>query len=297
MNHEKAFNFILNHARPVDKEMFLLMMKHGDKDKFINELVKYQNDDGGFGHALEPDNYNPNSNPIATNDALLMLYKTNTLDNTIPLVNKMISYLQSKNSYDNLLHRWLCCIESNINYPHAIWWEKKGNGVSFFNPSISLASFLVCYEDCEETRSIIRDGFEYIQEIKEISADDLKCFMLSYCLLKKYNKINIIDLTEYKRRIISNIERNICNDISKYGKEYVSLPSDFLFKTFNEFYTIEMKPYVKAEQNILSQLQQEDGGFNICWIWYNDYKEFEEAKKWWRPRVTMDKLVLDLLEK
>ena len=47
----------------------------------------------------------------------------------------------------------------------------------------------------------------------------------------------------------------------------------------------------EKEKNILPNLQKEDGGFDISWNWYNDYSEFEIARKWWRPRITIDKLL------
>ncbi len=52
----------------------------GSKQKIIEELAKYQNEDGGFGHGLEADNWNPNSNPIATNDALITLHRISAMD-------------------------------------------------------------------------------------------------------------------------------------------------------------------------------------------------------------------------
>lgn len=41
----------------------------------------------------------------------------------------------------------------------------------------------------------------------------------------------------------------------------------------------------------LSKFQNEDGGFDIWWKWYTPYSEFEQARKYWRPRVTIDKLL------
>ena len=34
-----------------------------------------------------------------------------------------------------------------------------------------------------------------------------------------------------------------------------------------------------------------DGGFDITWQWYTPYEqEYKQARDWWRPRVTMEKL-------
>ena len=41
----------------------------------------------------------------------------------------------------------------------------------------------------------------------------------------------------------------------------------------------------------LQKFQNEDGGFDISWQWYTPYEEFIQARIWWRPRVTLDKLL------
>jgi hypothetical protein len=58
-----------------------------------------------------------------------------------------------------------------------------------------------------------------------------------------------------------------------------------------EFITSEIEHLVHAEKEILGKLQKEDGGFDIWWKWYTPYSEFEQARKYWRPRVTIDKLL------
>lgn len=57
----------------------------------------------------------------------------------------MVAYLASHDSFDEEQKRWLFAIESNKNYPHAIWWEKDGNGINAFNPTVSLAAFMLVY--------------------------------------------------------------------------------------------------------------------------------------------------------
>ena len=83
----------------------------------------------------------------------------------------------------------------------------------------------------------------------------------------------------------------ICGDISKYGVEYVPVPSDFFCGIFGQFITDDIRPLIKAEREVLGSLQLDDGGFDISWQWYNDYEEFGQAREWWRPRVTLDKLL------
>ena len=74
------------------------------------------------------------------------------------------------------------------------------------------------------------------------------------------------------------------------------MPSDFFCGTYSEFITSEIKPLIEAEKNILGKLQMEDGGFDITWKWYTPYSEFEQARAWWRPRITLEKLLFNEMQ-
>lgn len=66
MNYKKARNFIYKNARPIDIARWQYLFENGNRDNVLKALSSYQNKDGGFGHALEPDCWNPNSSPIQT---------------------------------------------------------------------------------------------------------------------------------------------------------------------------------------------------------------------------------------
>lgn len=70
MNRNAAKQFVLQNARPIDLAVYKYFFENGSNKTVIEELLKYQNQDGGFGNGLEADYWNPNSSPIATNDAI-----------------------------------------------------------------------------------------------------------------------------------------------------------------------------------------------------------------------------------
>lgn len=295
MNKKAAIEFVLQNARPIELAVYKYFFENKSNQAVIDELSKFQNTDGGFGNALEPDFFNPNSSPIATNDAITTLFRVNALRRDFDIVKGIVRYLESHDSFDEDKKRWLFAIDSNKNYPHAIWWEKKGDGISGFNPSISLAAFLVCYGNrtslCEE---IVKEGFEYLENAEEVSGDSLKCFLLTYELLKANSICDIIDLEHFKHLLCKAIDNSICKDISKYGVEYVPMPSDFFSGSYSEFITPEIKPLIAAEKDILGKIQMEDGGFDITWKWYTPYpNEYKQARAWWRPRLTIEKLLFN----
>lgn len=292
MNVNKAESFIKENARPLDLAVYKYFFENESNQAVVDELLKFQNADGGFGNAIEPDFFNPNSSPVATNDAIITLCRVNALDKNSDIVKGIVKYLESHDSFDKDKKRWLFAIDSNKDYPHAIWWEKKGDGISGFNPSVSLAAFLVCYDKCDPLyEEILKEGLEFLKNAEEISGDDLNCFLLAYELFKTNGINNIIDMKVFKNLLCKAIFNTICKDTRKYGIEYVPLPSSVFPGTYTELITPEIKPLIAAEKDILSKLQLEDGGFEITWKWYTPYPEFEQARTWWRPRITLEKLL------
>lgn len=294
MDKNAAIKFVLQNARPLELAIYKYFFENGSNRTVIDELLKFQNSDGGFGNSLEPDFFNPNSSPIATNDAIITLYRVNALGRDSDIVKGIVRYLESHDSFDEDKKRWLFAIYSNKDYPHAIWWKKKGDGISGFNPSISLAAFLICYGNrISLYEEIIKDGFEYLENAEEVSSDSLKCFLLTYDILKTNSISDIIDLEHFKDLLCKAIDNSICKDIEKHGVEYVPMPSDFFSGSYLEFITPETKTLIAAEKDILDKLQMEDGGFDITWKWYTPYPEFEQARAWWRPRITIEKLLFN----
>jgi hypothetical protein len=80
MNFEKAANFIWQNGRLLERRVFDYAFQNGSKDHILTALKAYQNDDGGFGNALEPDLRAPNSQPLFIEFALRILYDCNIKD-------------------------------------------------------------------------------------------------------------------------------------------------------------------------------------------------------------------------
>lgn len=283
MNEKKAEQFILENARPIEYAEYLCRFKDGPKEAVAEALKPFQNPDGGFGHALEPDNWNPNSSPMTTNDALFHLCESGALFEAGDMLRSMASYL--KGSADPQALLWPGSLDSTKDYPHAIWWEKGENDPLTWNPGVSLAAFLVCMGEGEPWRGQVRKAFRELEE--EGDEHTLKCFILAYRLLKAYGIQDAVDLEEARRTIEACVGATVSKDIAKYGVEYIPTPSTFP----GEFLPEGMEPQIRAELAALEKLQMEDGGFDIPWQWCTPYeKEFQQAREWWRPRFTMEKL-------
>ena len=298
MKKNKAIQYVLENARPLELAIYKYYFENESSQAIVDELSKFQNADGGFGNALEPDFFNPNSSPIATNDAINTLSRVNALDRDSDIVKGIVRYLATHDSFNEDKKRWLFAIDSNKDYPHAIWWEKKGDGISKFNPSVSLAAFMVCYGNRTSLyEEIIKEGLDFLKNGEEISGDDVNCYLLAYELLTANSINDIVNLDAFKDLLCKAIENCICKDITKYGVEYVPMPSTIFSGRYIEFITPEIKTLIVAEKAILGKLQMEDGGFDITWKWYTQYPdEYEQSRAWWRPRITIEKLLFNEIQ-
>ena len=69
----RAETFIWSNARLLERRLFAYHFRGGSRYAVLAALRAYQNDDGGFGQALEPDIRCPDSQPVPVQHALEIL--------------------------------------------------------------------------------------------------------------------------------------------------------------------------------------------------------------------------------
>lgn len=290
MDVQKAKKFIEENARPFELAQYRALLEGGPKQAVIEELKPYQNLDGGFGHALEPDNWNPASTPITTNDALIHLFESGAITEAKEMTEGMARWLLSGDGFNKETMRWVGSVKSNLEHPHAIWWEPGDNEVGGWNPTVSLAAFLVCMGQGEPWRGMVAEAFQWLETVEEIGDSEVKCFMLAHGLMELYGVADVIDLDKGQEAVKRAVKLALCTDVEKYGVEYVAGPSAF-FHGESRYVPEGIEELVRADLAAIDKLQMEDGGFDITWKWWTPYeKEYEQARGWWRPRVTTEKL-------
>lgn len=68
-----ARDFVRREARPVEQRVFAALFEGASPHGVVRGLEAYRNDDGGFGHGLEPDKRCPESQPVDVAFALELL--------------------------------------------------------------------------------------------------------------------------------------------------------------------------------------------------------------------------------
>ena len=291
---QNLIDHIMKYARPLEKARINYLFFDESKEKVIEELEKYQNEDGGFGHGLEPDLVNPNSSPIQTWFAITIL-RTLDLKRNHPMIKKILDYLL--HSFDGMYMSWMLLDESNDLYPHAPWWSYKDEEPTN-NPSASLAGFIVRYADplseiykcAYYVVDYVVKRLKYEDEVLEVH--ELRCVLdMANDLLNSHHRDLITD--RVKQNLLHQIDNVIEKDSSQWFKSYAAKPSS-LINAHPSIGSDEFKDLMFQEFEIALKSRNEDGVWPITWEW-TDYKEaFEKAKKDWIGIIGTDYLKLML---
>jgi Prenyltransferase and squalene oxidase repeat len=114
IDFDKAANFIWLNARLLDRHRFAHHFLGHAAEPVVATLRGYNNPDGGFGHALDPDLRTPHSGPVATQTALETLAEVGATDD--PMIAAAADFLASIARDDGGIPFML---EAAEEHPHA----------------------------------------------------------------------------------------------------------------------------------------------------------------------------------
>ncbi|NLO47700.1 MAG: hypothetical protein GX111_05195 [Clostridiales bacterium] len=285
--YQKARTFIYRNARPLDLARWQYHFEGGGKEAVLTALTAYQNEDGGFGHALEADCWNPYSAPIQTWTATEILREINFTDSTHPIIDGILRYLASGKEYTG--HFWLNAPQSNNDYPRAPWWSVDSDSTcqNDYNPSACLVGFIIRFadKDCELYQlgcRIAKEAFDaYFAEELLDDMHTAGCYirLMQYC--EEADAADIIDLPALKESLRKQIEHSITHDITKWESGYICKPSQF-FNTADSIFYADNKDIADYECEHIINSQLEDGSWPIPWNWADYPEEWAVAKNWWK---------------
>lgn len=96
---DRARGFFAGWDRELDRARFAYHFDGGSLETLLAALGRYQNDDGGFGHGLEPDIAAPDSNPFATELALAACLQAD-VPRDHPLLARAVAHLEATQTDD-----------------------------------------------------------------------------------------------------------------------------------------------------------------------------------------------------
>ncbi len=255
---QKAQDFTWRNARLIERYLFTSLFANGGTEPVLAALRAYQNEDGGFGNALEPDKRCPSSQPQDVEFALHILDDINALND--PMVAHACDYLAGITTAEggvpyalpsvnalllkhSVQHSW---IEAASEF---CWREIAATGTTEFHTLMPVITFL---ENAPE-----RTRAEH--ELQRIAA--------------RLSQPGIIELDPY------------AEGYTQKPLDWAPTPQSFCRRIFDD-------ETIEKHLTALAKRQQADGGWPISWGAISPAVESE-----WRGRVTIGALrTLDAYE-
>ena len=286
-----------SNARPYDLAKWNYLFNSGSKDAIVEEMLKYQNTDGGMGSGFEADVLCPLSAAIPTAEAIFQAYEYG-LDFDSEWMKRILSYFE--NTMQDIPKYWEDCPKEVMDYPHAPWWNYTPCTVFNPNPCAVVAS------------AFIRYGTDSQKELGYKIAKDCLNLLLSNDFCGDHDTLNIQALVDQLVAIKSplvaddvmvamrrRILENTCFDVKKYSSyyftplDYVSSPNSIWYDTVSH----------GIEQTINYWLDNinEQGVWTPNFSWGVDSDISRQVTKNWTGYITAKRakilLNLDRIEK
>lgn len=285
---ESVRRWMYRNARPVDIARWRYFFEGGSINDVICALSAYQNADGGFGHAIEPDSWNPDSSPIHTWYAAQIFDEVRLAYAKSPLITGIIRYFSDAQMFGE--NEWNATVPSMNDYPHAPWWghdesSQPGDEINY-NPTASIAGFLIRYSG--ETSAIYKKAADIAVKIynQYMKSDFIGDMHSTWCLIEMCERVSksgkaVFDCKKLREKLINQVEFCIDKNTDEWKTGYICTPSHFIVSP-DSVYASKIMNFTELEGDIMIDMLNEDGTWNIPWGWgdYND--EWAISKKWWK---------------
>lgn len=297
--------WIYHNARPLDIARWKFHFEKGTVEDVLEALQTYQNEDGGFGNALEADSWNPNSTPYTTSIAVRFLNEINFIDKSHPMIKGMLNYLENTTAFSE--GYWPAIIPTNNEYPHAPWWsfqDKAGLEEWGYTPTIELVGFILTFAEENSTlykraseiaknaidkylNGVTSKGSAYKATCRE---GEIGCFRYLVHCLEDTNKASQYQTQELKNALQGQVKKFIERDTAKWT-QYCYKPSQFINSPDNIFYAGN-EEIMDTELDYILNKRNKEGVWDIVWNWGAYHNEYEISKNWWKSNIIINNLLL-----
>ncbi|GGS93461.1 hypothetical protein ACFFV7_21925 [Nonomuraea spiralis] len=134
---DRAAQFLRLHGRLIDRLRFEALFAGGSRERVLDALRCYQNPDGGFGNALEPDLRGAGSQPQPVEVAFWILDELDAFDS--PMVAAACDYLSGITAAGGGVPFVLPSVRDT---PRAPWWQTADDPPGNLNPTAAIAGLL-----------------------------------------------------------------------------------------------------------------------------------------------------------
>ncbi len=293
MDIQKAINYLYTYGRPLDQRVYELRFGDGTETAVLDTLAVYQNRDGGFGHAIEPDLRTPVSSAIATSTAFGFLRGLSAPSHH-PVVQNAVRYFLD--SFDHQKQVWPIIPPQADNAPRAFWWayadSEKNFGHFLHNPRAAILGHLYAYVDL-----VPADFLSELTEIQlaylEKSADDLDMFSLDCYVGLAAAPLPDAVHTRLNATIEPAIRRLVTFDATAELNEMSMTPLRIASTPDAPYAHLFAQEMLDANLDHEMQAQLSDGSWELGWDWSAlDAEAWAAAEREWKGHVIVQKLTM-----
>lgn len=292
---DRARDFIKTQARPLDRALFEYRFEGASVDLVVTELAHFQNDDGGFGHALEPDLRTPTSSALATEVALRTLEELGCASDHPMVVDAVRFFLET---IDPRTKVWRVIPPDANAHPHAPWWhDEDGSLARTFDdfliiPRASVVGLLQHYAALVPA--------DWLAELTEHTVATLETIKdgafggggdsLRYAMRLVETKALP---QSYKDRLVSRLCRLSLKFVSCDPQEwggYVATPLK-VAPTPDALVADVLRDGLEKHLDYQIDRQTPEGAWEPTWTWGDFYPDiWEQTRREWRGALTLEVL-------
>jgi len=286
---EKSGAWVRRYSRPPEAARWDYCFENGSREQVVRCLAAFQNEDGGFGHGLEPDFWLPASSPIATWTAGRVLLEIGaTAEDAV--VRGMIRYLVG--AFDRGLGMWHAVLPETNLHPHAPWWHWS-EGVQatwMYNPSVELAAYLVHWsaEGSEASRlgwATLEAAFRYLMDKETLDMHEANTFVAAVVLLRAYREAFDARLPYgydlVSEQAFSLAARCVSRDASAWGSGYQALPLDFVDRPGHPMRE-RFGDLIERNLDLYAAQLADRDVWDIAWGWGEYPEAYPVARRQWQ---------------
>ncbi|MFW9967861.1 MAG: hypothetical protein ACFFEA_11980 [Candidatus Thorarchaeota archaeon] len=280
-NFSKASEFLHANARPVDHALFEYLFEEGSVNAVLDELIEYQNADGGFGNAIEPDFRLKASSPMATSVGLQYCTEMGIGSNH-PIIEAAIKYLVS--TFDTESDYWPATFFDVNDEPHAPWWHvgemSPPDEHAWPNPSAEILGYFHMHSvhvPKDLMKQLNRRALANLNSSETIDGlYNVMCWDRAYRHLREPLKSEAEKKLTRTIRSIAPITSETLREIRIFW--LAPSPESLFF-----MYPVDLYKLLRDE----IQKQAEDGGWWPTWKWGQYEEVWPIAEREWAGKITV----------
>ena len=278
-------------ARPLEIARFRHAFYGGSAECIFRALKEYQNADGGFGRALEPDLRAEESSALCTSIAFQVLRATGARAGYV-LASRGIVYLLE--TLDRESGHWRIIPRSVEKSPHAPWWNQTDPEDRFscfsLNPTAEILGYLYDYRALvpRDILSLVSDRvISHLSGLEKGEMHELLC-----CLrLARTETLPKGTRDPLRQKLALLVGGTLACDPTEW--EGYSLRPLQVADHPQSPWLAGIEEAVAANLDYEVASQNEDGSWPLTWSWGNAFPEaWRRARREWEGIMTLEKLML-----